>query len=218
MDVTFTPGAGLDVQKQTVMACRVAPDPTGRQADGSMELKACGTMTVDLLALSDWLIAAGITQVAMERTGESWKPGDHIWAGDFTGCRVNAAHATPVPGRKTAKREARWLATLTRHGVGQERRRQVNRLLGVRARATITLASVATDMMGLSGRAILRALLEGRARPRHDGRGGPGADAEPEPPPGAGPERAGPRPSPPAAGAAVVPSRLPGRTARHPER
>jgi len=141
------------------MACRVAPDPTGRQADGSMELKACGTMTVDLLALSDWLIAAGITQVAMERTGESWKPGDHIWAGDFTGCRVNAAHATPVPGRKTAKREARWLATLTRHGVGQERRRQVNRLLGVRARATITLASVATDMMACRARD-----LEGLAR------------------------------------------------------
>jgi len=74
MDVMFTPCAGLDVHKKTVMACRVPPDPTGAQADGIMELKAVGAMTVDLLALSDWLAAAGITHVAMESTGEDWKP------------------------------------------------------------------------------------------------------------------------------------------------
>jgi len=69
MDVGFTHGAGGDVQKKTVMACRVTPDPTGQQADGSMELQAFGTMTRALLALADWLAAGGITQVAMASTG-----------------------------------------------------------------------------------------------------------------------------------------------------
>ena len=189
MDVIFTHGAGLDVHKKTVMACRVTPDPTGRQADGIMELKACGTMTVDLLALSDWLVEAGITHVAMERTGEYWKPVDNILEGDCTVFLVNAAHAKQVPGRQTDQSEARWLAKLRRHGLVQasfippvaprdwrdltryrttlvqERSRQVNRVQGVLERANIKLASVATDMMGLSGRAILRALIEGRADP-----------------------------------------------------
>jgi hypothetical protein len=93
MAVIFPHGTGLDGPQKTVMACRVAPDPTGRQADGVMECKACGTMTVDLLALSDWLVEAGITPVARERTGKSWKPIDHILAGDFTVFLVNAAHA-----------------------------------------------------------------------------------------------------------------------------
>jgi transposase len=74
MDVMCTHGAGLDVHQKTVMACRVPPDPTGEQADGIMERKECGAMTVDLLALSDWLAAAGITPVAMESTGAYWKP------------------------------------------------------------------------------------------------------------------------------------------------
>jgi hypothetical protein len=66
----FTHGAGLDAHKKSVTACRITPDPTGQQADGIMELKECGTMTVDLLALCDWLAEAGITQVAMESPGE----------------------------------------------------------------------------------------------------------------------------------------------------
>jgi transposase len=82
MDVIFTHGAGLDVHKKTVMACRVTPDPTGRQADGILEVKACGPLTVDLLALSDWLAQAGITHVAMESTGEYWKPVSNILEGE----------------------------------------------------------------------------------------------------------------------------------------
>jgi transposase len=74
MDVIFTHCAGLDGQKKTAMACRVTPDPTGQQADGLMELQACGTLTADLLALSDWLPEAGITHGARESTGEGWKP------------------------------------------------------------------------------------------------------------------------------------------------
>jgi transposase len=74
MNVMFTHGAGLDVHKKTVMACRVAPDPSGEHADGIVELKAFGAMTADLLALADWLAAAGITHGAIESTGEYWKP------------------------------------------------------------------------------------------------------------------------------------------------
>jgi transposase len=74
MDVMFTHGAGLDGHKKTVMACRVTPDPTGAQAEGIMALREFGARTGDLLALSDWLAAAGITQVAIESTGEYWKP------------------------------------------------------------------------------------------------------------------------------------------------
>src|SRR4030095_3275727 len=82
-----------------VMACRVTPDPSVEQADGIMELKACGAITVDLLALSDWLAAAGITPVAMESTGEYWTPLYTILGGEFTVFLVNAAQVKQVPGR-----------------------------------------------------------------------------------------------------------------------
>ena len=75
MDVIFTHGAGLDVHKKSVMACRLVPDPTGKQADGLMEVRACGTLTINLLALSDGLAEAGITHVAMESPAEYWRGG-----------------------------------------------------------------------------------------------------------------------------------------------
>src|SRR5919108_3059457 len=84
MDVMFTHCAGLDVHKKTVMACRVTPDPTGAHADGMMELQEFGAMTVDLLALSDWLAAAGITDVAGESTGGYLKTPYKIFGGVFT--------------------------------------------------------------------------------------------------------------------------------------
>jgi transposase len=92
MDVMFTHGAGVDVHKKTVTACRVTPDPTGREADGIVELRVFGTMTADLLALSDWLAEAGITHVAMESTGEYWRPVYNLLEGDITIFLVNAAH------------------------------------------------------------------------------------------------------------------------------
>jgi transposase len=189
MDVIFTHGAGLDVHKKTVMACRVRPDPTGQQADGVMELQEFGTMTADLLTLSDWLAEGGVTHVAMESTGEYWRPVYNLLEGNVTIFLVNAAHVKQVPGRKTDKADARWLAKLMRYGllqasfippVGQrdlrdltryrtklvqERSREVNRVQGVLERANIKLAAVATDIMGVSGRAILAALLAGRADP-----------------------------------------------------
>jgi transposase len=189
MDVMFTHGAGLDVHKKTVTACRVTPDPTGREADGIVELRVFGTMTADLLALSDWLAEAGITHVAMESTGEYWRPVYNLLEGDITIFLVNAAHVQQVPGRKTDKADARWLAKLMRYGLlqasfipppgqrdlrdltryrtklVQERSREVHRVQGVLERANIKLASVATDVMGVSGRAILAALIAGRAAP-----------------------------------------------------
>jgi transposase len=189
MDVIFSHCAGLDVHKKTVMACRILSDPTGQQADGRMELQEFGTMTRDLLALSDWLAEAGITHVAMESTGEYWRPVYNLLEGSFTVFLVNAAHVKQVPGRKTDKADARWLAKLMRYGLlqasfippqgqrdlrdltryrtklVQERSREVNRVQGVLERANIKLAAVATDIMGVSGRAILAALLAGRADP-----------------------------------------------------
>jgi len=189
MDVVFTPGAGLDGHKKTVMACRVTPDPMGPQVEGIMEVREFGTRTRDLLAWSDWLTEAGITHVAMESTGEYWTPVYHLLEGTCTVFLVNAAHVKNVPGRKTDRADARWLAKLMRYGwrqasvippleqrdrrdltryrtkVVQERTRQINRGQGVLERATIQLASVATDLMGVSGRAIWAALIDGRADP-----------------------------------------------------
>jgi transposase len=189
MDVVFTHCAGLDVHKKTVTACRVTPDPSGQQADGILELRVFGTMTADLLALSDWLAEVGITHVAMESTGEYWRPVYNLLEGNVTIFLVNAAHVKQVPGRKTDKADARWLAKLMRYGLlapsfippqgqrdlrdltryrtnlVQERSREVNRVQGVLERANIKLAAVATDIMGVSGRAILAALIAGRADP-----------------------------------------------------
>src|SRR5262249_42218125 len=178
MDVIFTHCAGLDVHKKSVTACRITPDPSGQQAEGLVELKDFGTMTVDLLALSDWLTEARITHVAMESTGESWKPVFNLLEGTVQVILVNAAHVKQVPGRKTDKADARWLAKLMRYGLlqasfipspgqrdlrdltryrtklVQERSREVNRVQGVLERANIKLASVASDIMGVSGRAM----------------------------------------------------------------
>jgi transposase len=119
MDVIFTHCAGLDVHKKCMTAYRVTPDPRGQHADGLIEVKECGTMTVDLLALSNWLAAVGGTHVAMERTGEYWKPVYNILEGNVTVFLVNAAHVKQVPGRKTDKADARWVAKLMRDGLLQ---------------------------------------------------------------------------------------------------
>jgi transposase len=95
-------------------ACRVIPDPNCQQADVLMELQEFGTMTRDLLPVSDWLAEAGITPVAMESTGEYWRPVYNLLEGNVTIFLVNAAHVQQVPWRKTDKADTRWLATLMR--------------------------------------------------------------------------------------------------------
>src|SRR5437764_8005041 len=189
MDVVFFRCAGLDVHKKSITACRIVPDPTGQEAEGIAELRTFDTMTRDLLALADWLTEASITHVAMESTGEYWTPVYNLLEGTFTVFLVNAAHVKNVPGRKTDKADARWLAKLMRFGLlqasfippqgqrdlrdltryrtklVQERSREVNRVQGVLERANIKLASVASDVLGASGRAMLEALIAGRADP-----------------------------------------------------
>jgi transposase len=179
MEIVHTHGAGLDVHKKTVVAAISVPGP---KRSGDQETRTFGTMTAALLALSDRLTAHGVTQVARARTGEYWQPGFNLLESDFHGLWVNAAHIKAVPGRKTDVNEAQWIADLLNHGLlkasfvpplGQRERREltrhrshfvrerasvVNRVQKVLESANIKLASVATDVLGVSGRALLEAL------------------------------------------------------------
>jgi hypothetical protein len=117
MAVVLTHGAGLAVHHKPVMACRVTPDALGQQADGRMEVQECGTRTRDVLAGSDGLSEAGVTHVAMARTGAYGQPVDTLLEGPCPVGLGNAAPVKHVPGRKTDRAEARWLAQLRRQGV-----------------------------------------------------------------------------------------------------
>ena len=174
----------MDVHKKTVVACLIVPGPQGRPVK---EVRTFGTMTDDLLALVDWVVAAGCTHVAMESTGSYWKPLYNLLEGVLEVLVVNAARIKAVPGRKTDVRDCEWIADLLRHGLLQasfipdrpqrelreltryraslvhERAAQVNRVQKVLEGANIKLAAVATDIMGVSGRDMLAALIGGTA-------------------------------------------------------
>ena len=177
---------GLDVQKKTVVACLMVFDAAGRRAQ---EVRTFGTMTADLLALIAWLTVAECTHVAMERPGVDWKPVFTLLEGLFEVLVVNAPHVKALPGRKPDVKDAEWIADLLPHGLRRgsfvpsaaqrelrdltrhrttlvaERSRMVNRLQKVREDANINLAAVASDGTGVSARARLTALLEGRSDP-----------------------------------------------------
>lgn len=188
MEIRYERCCGLDVHKRTVVACLLVPGPAGAP---SKQIRTFGTMTRDLLALSDWLAAAGCTHVAMESTGVFWKPIYNLLEGSFELVVVNAQHIKAVPGRKTDVRDAEWIADLLRHGLLRasfipdrsqrelreltryrttlihDRANEVNRLQKVLEGANIKLASVATDILGKSGRDMLEALVgEERATAR----------------------------------------------------
>jgi transposase len=185
MDVLYPHCAGLDVHKKSLTACRLSRDTAGKDI---FETRKFSTMTSSLLQLSDWLQAEGVTHIAMESTGEYWKPVYNILEGGFeSSCLmvVNAHHVKNVPGRKTDDNDAEWLAQLLQHGLvrpsfipppGQRELRELtrhrtnfvrervnlsNRLQKTLESANIKLASVATDVLGKSGRAILGALVGG---------------------------------------------------------
>ena len=184
MDVMYPRCCGLDVHKREVVACVVttAPDGTPHKA-----VRAFGTMTADILALADWLTAHEVTHVAMESTGVSWKPLGNLLEDSFALLLVNARHVKAVPGRKTDVRDGEWLADLLRHGLltgsfvpdraqrelreltryrtslVRERTAEANRLQKTLEGANIKLASVATDILGKSGREMLAALVGGEA-------------------------------------------------------
>jgi transposase len=106
--------AGLDVHKKTVVAAVSVPNPTG---GWHQETRTFATMTSDLLALSDWLTQSSVTHVAMESTGEYWKPVFNILETNFEVVLVNAQHIKAVPGRQTDVNDAEWLADLLKHGL-----------------------------------------------------------------------------------------------------
>ena len=186
MEVLYSHCAGLDVHKDTVVACvRHLANGTPRR-----EVRTFKTMTKELLALSDWLASEGCTHIAMEATGVYWKPVWHILSdGDFTLVLANAAHVKNVPGRKTDVNDATWRADLLAHGLirgsfvpdeqTQEMRtllrtrkqlvressRHVQRLQKTLEDANIKLDSVISDVMGLSGRKMIEALIGGESDP-----------------------------------------------------
>lgn len=186
MEIVHKACAGLDVHKKTVVAAIIVP---GEQGGLRKEVRTFGTMTSDLLALSDWLMDCEVSHVAMESTGEYWKPVFNILEHNFEVLLVNAQHIKVVPGRKTDIKDSEWIAELLRHGLlrasfvpplGQRELRDLTRARStfVRTRATlvnrvhkvleganIKLGSVASDVMGVSGRAMLAALVEGQSSP-----------------------------------------------------
>jgi transposase len=181
MKVMYERCAGLDVHKKTVTACR--------RNDKEQEVKTFGTTTPDLLELVDWLLEWECTHVAMESTGDYWKPIYNLLEGSFQILLVNAKHVKHVPGRKTDIGDAQWLAELMQHGLlkasfippapqrdlrdltryrtkqVQERAREVNRVQKLLETANIKLSSVATNVLGVSGRAMLEAIVDGQANP-----------------------------------------------------
>jgi transposase len=153
------------------------------------EIRTFGTMTFELLMLHDWLLAHKATHVAMESTGVYWKPIFNLLEGNFEVLLVNAAHIKAVPGRKTDVKDCEWIANLLSHGLlkgsfippqpirdlrdltryrkslTDERVREVNRLHKLLESANIKLSSVASNVMGVSGRAMLETLISGGTNP-----------------------------------------------------
>jgi transposase len=180
-------GAGLDVHQATVAACVRVP---GAERGVEQVVRTFGTTTEQLMVLHDWLAAYGVTEVAMESTGVYWKPVYYVLETSFTVLLVNAAHIKRVPGRKTDVSDCAWIAQLLEHGLlqrsfvppppvrelrdltryrkslVQERAREANRLHKVLEDANIKLSSVATDVLGVSGRAMLDALVSGTTDPK----------------------------------------------------
>jgi transposase len=186
VEVVYERCCGLDIHKQTVVACLLVPGPGGAP---HKDIRTFGAMTDDLLQLADWLTEAGCTHVAMESTGVYWKPIYNLLEGGFALLLVNARHIKQVPGRKTDVRDCEWIADLLRHGLLRgsfvpdrpqrelreltryrttlirERAAEVNRLQKTLEGANIKLSSVATDVLGVSGRHMLTALVAGTSDP-----------------------------------------------------
>jgi transposase len=185
MEVLYPRCAGLDVHARSVTACiRIASGP-----DVSYQLRTVPTTTRGLLELADWLAAAQCTHVAMEATGVYWKPVWHVLEPQFTLVLANAMHIKHVPGRKSDTVDAAWIADLLAHGLIrssfvppapiQELRdltRTRKQLVGEIARhtlriqktledANLKLTHVVSDILGKSGRAILKALIAGNTDP-----------------------------------------------------
>jgi transposase len=178
MEVIYSRCCGLDVHQKTVVACLITPK--------GKEIRTFKTMTSDLLELADWIVSDGVTHVAMESTGVYWRPVYNVLeALGLTLLVMNAQHIKAVPGRKTDVKDAEWIADLLRHGLVlgsyiperpqrelrelvryrrgliRQRAQVVNRIQKVLEGANIKLSSVASNIMGASGRSMLEAICKG---------------------------------------------------------
>jgi transposase len=181
MEVLHARCAGLDVHKDTIVACvRLAAGDEVQQ-----EVRSFATTTQGLLALADWLMASGVTHAAMEATGVYWKPVWHVLESACELVLANAAHVRNVPGRKTDVNDAVWIADLLAHGLlrasfvpptpilelrdlTRTRKQLVReisqhtlRIQKVLEDANVKITGLISDLLGLSGRAILEALANG---------------------------------------------------------
>jgi transposase len=188
MEVKYERCCGIDVHKRTVVACAIVSGV--HKGEVEKETRTYSTMTDDLGALAQWLKTKGITHVAMESTGVYWKPVFNLLEGHFAVLVVNAERSKALRGRKTDVADAEWIADLLRHGLVQgsfipsaqqralrdltrfrtslvnDRIRAVNRLQKTLEDGNIKLASVVTDVTGVSGRAMLQALAAGQTDPQ----------------------------------------------------
>ncbi len=174
--------AGLDVHKQTVVACVLL---TAAKGSVSKQVRTFATTTASLQELADWLSSQGVTHVAMESTGIYWRPVFNLLEGRFQVILVNAQHMKAVPGHKTDIKDSEWIAELLRHGLlsasfippkpirdlrdlvrarktlVQQRAQAITRIQKVLETANIKLSSVASDVLGVSGREMIEALVAG---------------------------------------------------------
>lgn len=182
MQVVYERCAGIDVHKKLVVVTVMLTAATGNV---DKQTRTFTTMTEDLLALADWLSSLQVVEVALESTGVYWYPLYNVLEEDHTIILVNPQHMKAVPGRKTDVRDSEWIADLLRHGLltasfippqpiralreltryrktlVQERSQEINRLQKLLESANIKLAAVATDVLGVSGREMLEALIAG---------------------------------------------------------
>jgi transposase len=176
--------AGLDIGKKDLKACVRTPNPSGKRSR-RQEIRTFATTTNSLLELRDWLVAEKVTLVVMEATGDYWRGAFYLLEDCLNMILVNAAHAKGLPGRKTDVSDAAWLCqtgewgllkasfvppepirqlrdlTRYRSTLAAERTREASRLEKELEDAGIKLSSVATDLLGVSARAMLAALIEG---------------------------------------------------------
>lgn len=186
MEVVHERCCGLDIHKKLIVACSIVP---GREGQPRKQVRTFGSMSDDLEKLSNWLTEQAISHVAMESTGSFWKPVFNVLEDRFELLLINAQHLKAVPGRKTDVKDAEWIADLLRHGLLkpsfvpdreqrelrelvryrtsliQERTAAANRLHKVLEGANVKLASVASDILGRSGREMLQALVAGETNP-----------------------------------------------------
>lgn len=182
MEVLYERCCGLDVHKKTVVACLMITLPNGRV---QKSVRTFGTTTAEILELRDWIDLQHVSHLALESTGIFWRPLYNLLEEGHTVILVNARHMKAVPGRKTDVKDSEWIADLLRHGLLKAsfippqpfrevrdlmryrkslvymRTSEINRLQKVLETANIKLASVASHVLGQSGRQMIEALIEG---------------------------------------------------------